>query len=237
MPHRGCPTPLLIVIACLVVAGCAEVEPGAPARIVFGETTFDAGRVPQGAKIDHAFAFRNTGERELRISRIRATCECVAVTEADSAVPAGATADVAASLDTTGLFGPVTRTIAVFTNDPSSPAVLLKMSAEVVADVAAKPRLLYLGRVRPGDEVRMQGGILLGDGTEVAGIDAAGAVVAGRLVEPATGSVHERRRRFQIRIKDQAPPGPFTEEVTVHTTSRGTPVLTIPVSGVVEGET
>lgn len=236
MPRIGYLPPILILLASVCAFSCDQVEPGAPARIEFGATVFDAGRVPQGTKIDHAFAFRNAGERELRITRVRASCACVAVADTDSAVQAGVTAEIAASFDTTGLFGEVTRTIVVFTNDPTSPAVQLKLRADVQWDVAANPRELYVGRVQPGEDVRVQGRVMLTGGTEVAGIDSTAAVVVARLVEPAPGSVQESARRFQIHIQEQAPPGPFTEEVTVRTTSRTTPLLTIPVSGVVEGK-
>jgi len=227
---------LVVLIVCLVTDGCAEVEPGAPARVAFGATVFDAGHVQQGDRVEHAFVFRNSGDRDLRITRIRASCDCVAVKEIDSVVPGGATAEIAASLDTAGLFGDVRRTIAVFTNDPSSPAVLLKLEAEVDFTVAANPRRLYVGRVRPGDDARTFGRVVLDGGAEVTAVGSDGAVITPHLVEPAAGSVPAPERRFRIHIQEQAPAGPFTEAVTVRTTSRATPSLTIPVTGVVEGK-
>ena len=224
----------LALMACLTLS-CSEAEPGVPARIAFGEKAFDAGRVQQGAKIEHTFVLRNSGERDLRIRRLRTSCDCVVTTGGDGVVPSGATAELGASFDTAGLFGDVTRTIAVFSNDPSSPAVLLKLKADVAFDVAANPRRLYVGRVDPGEDVRMPGRVVLDSGAEVVGIDTGGTVIAARLVEPVAGSVAMRERRFQIHIQDNAPRGPFTEAVTVRTTSDSTPSLTIPVTGVVEG--
>lgn len=225
----------LAVIVGLLACGCAEVPPGAPPRIAFGERVFDAGSVRQGARVEHAFAFRNAGERDLRITRVRSACDCVALAETESIVPAGATAEIRAALDTAGLFGAVTRSIVVFTNDPSSPAVLLKLGADVGFAVAAHPRRMYVGRVQPGDEVRTQGRVMLAEGTQVAALESAGAVVRARLIEPTAGTP-SGERRFAIHIRKEAAPGPFTEEVTVRTTSNATPAVTIPVSGVVEGK-
>jgi hypothetical protein len=222
------------VIACVFTAGCGEAESRAPARIVLGETTFDAGHVSQGAKIEHEFVLRNAGERDLRITRVRSSCDCTAA--ADSPVAPGATAEIHASLETEGLFGDVTRTVVVFTNDPSTPAVLLKLKADVGFDVAANPRRFYVGRVAPGEDVRVQGRIMLGGGTRVAALESTGAVVTARLVEPAAGSVAADERRFQIHVRDGAPAGPFSEEVVVRTNSSATPALAVPVSGVVEGK-
>lgn len=223
------------VIVGLLACGCTEGPPSAAPRIAFGDRSFDAGSVRQGATVEHTFAFRNAGERDLRIIRVRAACDCVAVADTDAVVPAGATADIRAALDTGGLFGAVTRSVVVFTNDPASPVVLLKLKADVDFDAAAHPRRMYVGRVQPGDDVRTQGRIMLAGGTRVAALESAGAVVRARLIEPTAGTPNGERR-FAIHIRKEAVPGPFTEELTVRTTSNATPALTIPVSGVVEGE-
>jgi hypothetical protein len=226
---------LLLSVLLLSLFGCDAAEPGTAARIQFAETSFDAGRVEQGARVEHRFAFRNGGGRDLRVTRVRPSCDCSIALSSVTVIPPTATAEIAASVDTSGLFGRVTRTVSVFTNDPSAPATLLKLTADVEFDVAADPRQLYVGRVRAGDEVRMQGRIMLVGGTQVTRIEAPGKLFAARLVETAAGSPPRSERRFQVRIAGSAAPGEFTEQLIIHTTSRTTPKLAVPVVGVVEG--
>jgi hypothetical protein len=62
----------------LALCACAEPDPGAAARIELAETAFNAGRVRQGTRIEHAFAFRNAGGHDLRVTRVRPSCGCTA---------------------------------------------------------------------------------------------------------------------------------------------------------------
>jgi hypothetical protein len=221
------------LIAGLALLGCGQADPGAAARIDLAETAFDAGRLRQGVRIEHVFVLRNTGGHDLRITRLRPSCDCSATIDTDAAIAPGSTAEITAACDTSGSFGHIVRTVSVFTNDPVTTAVRLELSAEVDFDVAANPRQLYVGRVRAGDEVRTQGRIVFGGGAQITAIESSG-LVSARLVETAGAGPHPERR-FQVRISDQAPPGSFTNEITIRTTSPTTPVLTVPVVGIVEG--
>lgn len=228
--------PALLLLAALALVSCGESTSATAPRIEFAEKSFDAGRVEQGARLEHVFAFRNGGDRDLRVTRVRPSCDCTAAVSSDETIAPKGTAEIATSFDTAGLSGKVSRTISVFSNDPAAPATLLHLTADVDFDVAAEPRELYVGRVRPGDAVRMQGRIVLDDNAQVIRIESSGPVVSAELVEPAAGSPPRNERRFRVRIAENAAAGEFTSQVTVHTTSRSTPRLAIPVVGVVEGE-
>ncbi|MBE7177776.1 MAG: DUF1573 domain-containing protein [Mucilaginibacter polytrichastri] len=56
-------------------AGSPEAAANAT-TIKFDEDTFDFGKVKQGDKVTHEYAFTNTGEKPLIISDARATCGC-----------------------------------------------------------------------------------------------------------------------------------------------------------------
>ena len=51
-------------------AGLVEESAGQPA-IVFAHTEFDFGEVEQGEDVEHVFTFRNTGNSDLIIERVR----------------------------------------------------------------------------------------------------------------------------------------------------------------------
>jgi hypothetical protein len=235
---RAC-TPVVapFLIGVVTLASCSETTIVAkPPLIELAETRYDAGRVRQGERVEHTFVFRNAGQRDLRISHVRPSCDCTA-TGAESVVPPGQTGEIVASFDTAGLAGEVTRTTAVFSNDPSAPVVHLKLIASIDFDVAANPPSFYVGSVQPGEEVRVQGRLAVAAGNEIARIESPGSVVEARLVEPAAAGAPAAERRFRVRIRDQAPAGAFTENVIVHTSSPRTPTLPIAVVGVVEENT
>jgi hypothetical protein len=218
------------------LAGCGETPfVAGPPRIELAETQSHAGRVRQGERIEHTFVFRNAGQRDLRISRVRPSCHCSAAAAA-AVVPPGRTGEIATSFDTTGLAGEVTRTTAVFSNDPSSPVLHLKLTADIDFDIAADPPAFYVGTVHRGEEVRVQGRLLIAAGKDIVRIESPGTVAEARLLVPTDGAAPEERR-FRVRIREDAPAGPFTDNVIVHTSSSRTPTLTVAVVGAVEENT
>lgn len=58
-----------LLLAAALVASLARAEEGAApaARIEVAETTFEAGKVDQGTKVQHSFVLRNVGTAELKI--------------------------------------------------------------------------------------------------------------------------------------------------------------------------
>jgi hypothetical protein len=234
MPRSNALFAALVVVFGLGIGSCGESRPSfGPPRIDLSEKKYDAGRVRQGERVEHTFVLRNGGQRDLRVSRVRAACDCTASGIEDPLEP-GAIGEIQVSLDTTGQFGNVTRTVAVFSNDPATPVVFLKVIADVDFDVAANPESLYVGRVRRGDEVHIPGRLALARGTEVVRVESPGAVAEARLAAAQTDVGAWNELRLHIRVREQAPPGAFAEVVNIHTTSALTPILEVPVIGVVE---
>lgn len=222
----------LLAIAALGLGACAT-EGIAPApRLEIAATIHDAGRVHQGERIEHTFVFRNGGGRDLRINRVRASCDCTAGS-VPGPIPPGAVGEIPVSLDTTGRFGRITRSIAVFSNDPAAPALVLKLVADVEFDIAADPPQFYVGRVRAGDEVRVLGRVVLADRTEIMRVESPGPVAKVHL-SPSVAAEGWSEHRLKVHIRENAPPGPFTDSATLHTTSARTPELSIAILGVVE---
>jgi hypothetical protein len=234
--RRGARKAVTFVIALFVAACSAPDAPSRPVRspkIVFQSATHDFGHVTQGTTVTHIYSFRNTGGLNLTIDNVRAACGCTAVVTPHRVVPAGTEGTIEAAFDTSDAFGPMTRTVIVYSNDPAQPVTALTLSGYVDAEVAADPPQLYVGHLGRGqaavNDVRLMGTSF----PPGAVVSHNGNVLKTDLQEGAPGT----GKRLRVAIQDDAPFGQFKEVVSIGTTSRRRPVLTIPVTGTVDRDT
>lgn len=217
-------------VAC---AGCtaAPEAPQAPPRLVVEETTHDAGRITQGTTIRHHFTIRNDGERALRLSGVRPSCDCAAEIVTRDAIARGATGTLAVEVATDDLAGTIERSFTVFSNDPEHPSQRLTLRADVVADVVIEPRQLYVGPVARGARATASARISF---PRLPAARALAAKPMGRIAHPRwldAGSTGVRR--MTVEIADDAPPGPFHERVRIRTSHPERAVVELVVAGVV----
>jgi hypothetical protein len=117
----------------------------------------------------------------------------------------------------------------VYSNDPVQPVTTLTLRADVDAEVAADPPQLYVGHVRRGEAVPNALRLVT---AETATISIGPIETSGRVVT----SVPSAGNRVNIAVRPDAPFGTFHEAITVHTSSASRPVVSIPVTGIVEDE-
>lgn len=93
----------------------------------------DLGRIPADSKQRCEFRLTNGGQRPLRIERIRVGCSaCLKVSESPPGeIPPGGNAAIVAEFMSHGLTGPIIRTLAVHSNDPTQPILILKIKSEI----------------------------------------------------------------------------------------------------------
>ncbi len=112
-------------------SGSATADTG-KAKIVFREYEHSFGRVSEGEKVSHTFKFDNQGTANLVINSALTTCGCTVPEYDTKPIPPGGSGNLEVVFDTSGKEGMQTKTITVKSN-ASVPAVLLKITAEVVA--------------------------------------------------------------------------------------------------------
>lgn len=88
----------------------------------------------------HTFILKNVGDESLVISDVVPSCSCTTPVLSDQELEPGETAELVATVDTTGFAGLVTREIFVFSNDFEMPALILTI--DVDAPVRATPNEL-----------------------------------------------------------------------------------------------
>ena len=94
------------------------------AKISFAETSFDFGEIKQGEKVSHTFAFTNTGEAPLTISKVNTTCGCTAPYWPKQPVPPGATDKIEVTFNSAGKSGMQRKNITILSNAAASPTQL-----------------------------------------------------------------------------------------------------------------
>jgi hypothetical protein len=207
---------------------------GAP-RLVLPTPTHDFGRVERGTVVEQAFRLENAGDAPLRIENVKGSCGCMVGLPSGHEVPGGGAGTVTVRLDTARLSGRVTRTVTVYTNDPTAPASQLTLTGEVITDLVVSPMPLYLGHVRHGTAARREITVVPGrPGTtaRVTWVENTNPALHAA-VEPLPGGGGQR---VVVTLDPHLPLGRLNDQLVLHTTSARTPDLTVPVFGSVEGD-
>lgn len=114
----------------------APQELGVPVPVVrFDHTTHDFGEIPADGKREYAWVIRNDGKAPLEIVNTFPSCGCTASLIENKAIPPGGSGTLRITFDAAGQYGDIRKSIAVVTNDPTRPRVLLTVLAKVLPPV------------------------------------------------------------------------------------------------------
>ena len=109
-------------------------------NIEFAQTKYEGGTAIEGEKITYTYQFTNTGQADLEITDVKASCGCTASAPKDKVVKPGASSEIVATFNSKGRTGTQRKTITVRTNDPDQPVVQLSLQVQVDKDpFAAAP--------------------------------------------------------------------------------------------------
>ncbi|GIV22585.1 MAG: DUF1573 domain-containing protein [Bacteroidia bacterium] len=94
------------------------------AQIVFEKTEHDFGELVEGPPAVYTFTFKNTGDKPVKLTSVKASCGCTTPSWTQEEVPPGGTGRVQASYDTKGRPGNFIKTITVQHSASETPIVL-----------------------------------------------------------------------------------------------------------------
>jgi hypothetical protein len=123
----------IALLAALLAWGArapAEDKAMAPA-IRVDPDGFDFGRALPGKTLSKEFALRNFGDAELVIEGVSTTCGCTAAIMAETKLAPGGSTQLRVTFETRNYVGKVERQVLVRSNDPKTPVLTLKLSANV----------------------------------------------------------------------------------------------------------
>jgi uncharacterized protein DUF1573 len=124
---------VLLLGLLLQAAASPETSPAPGPRIVVEPTRFELGRVLTQRTLTRTVQVRNVGQADLVIDRVASTCDCTVAKGYESSLKPGQSTSLTVTLDTREHVGPVTRTLAIHSNDPSRRVVEVTVEATVVA--------------------------------------------------------------------------------------------------------
>jgi hypothetical protein len=225
-----------VAVLCLV-AGFAGAQ-GGP-NMVVEEKIKDVGTVAQGEVVDVDFKIINEGGDPLQIKAVRPTCGCT-VADYDKEIAAGGEGFVKAKLDTKDFSGPISKSILIMTNDPREPTVSVVIKAIVQPFVEVLPRPLIRFNAVQKEPMTERVVIVATEPDR----DFAVTKVTSHVpflkptVRELTGNERisgksGKQYEVGVQIDDDAPVGPVSAKVTIHTDHPKAPEVVVKVYGVV----
>ena len=100
------------------------------AYITFDSLTINYGKILQGDNGTVDFKFTNTGDRDLKINKVRSSCGCTIPKKPDSLIAPGVSDLIKVNFDTERI-GIINKTIIVNSN-AANETVILKITGEVL---------------------------------------------------------------------------------------------------------
>jgi hypothetical protein len=88
-------------------------------KLVLLETQHDFGDVEEGKVVETYIEFKNDGQEVLTINDVKTSCGCTAALLTSKTLKPGEKSNVRIDLDTSKREGKLTRTVTLFSNDPS----------------------------------------------------------------------------------------------------------------------
>lgn len=108
-----------------------------PKLDIVGGDTYDWGKVkPKDSPLKAKIKVQNLGQAILYIKEVKAGCGCTATKIDKDTLSPGETGLVDVSLNVSTVTGAVTKTITVYSNDPSNNAHIIWLKAEVIRTVS-----------------------------------------------------------------------------------------------------
>ena len=94
-------------------------------KIGIDTTIYDFGKIKEGTEATHIFEITNKGDSILNILKVRSSCGCTAVLLTKKQIAPGEKAKLKVSYNTKGRLGKFKKRVYLYSNDPSSPKLIL----------------------------------------------------------------------------------------------------------------
>jgi len=226
----------LFVVLTPLVAAVAQESSGPQAVAVEPVKEFDT--IPKGEPISHVFEIRNEGSAPLELTNVRPSCGCTVVNY-DKTIAPGKVGLVRSKIDTANFTGPISKSIAVMTNDPENPKILLVVKATIKPYIGVEPgfaRFIYV----QGEAVRpITQTIWSEDGSDFkvvhakAPFDFLTTKVREAKPEERKADKPGKQWRVELHLDPKAQVGPLSKYLDVRVDHPKQQVVKIPVSGFV----
>lgn len=208
-------------------------------KLVVPEAVADLPPVAKGEKLIHDFVIKNDGDAPLELTEVRPACGCT-IASFDKVIPAKGQGKVHAELDTSNISNGVAKYITVFTNDPANPRVDLTMLAKVEDYLTFNPGFARYTRGK-GYEPGVVKQLFYAPDFDSLTIGEIESPYPFLKVDVRDATTEERRpegkgKQYVVTTTlsyEDAPVGPISGTVLVHTNHPKQAIGRLPVSGFV----
>lgn len=111
-------------------------------------TTLDMGDVYSGQKAERIAFVRNTGTDTLLITEVKAQCGCTATLMTEKKLAPNDSGKLSIAFNTTGVKGKASKEVYVSSNDPATPKVTIRFSANVLNVLDSSPPMLAFDQAK-----------------------------------------------------------------------------------------
>jgi hypothetical protein len=233
---------VILALCCVLLAAATLLAQGTAGKpkAVAVEPIKDVGFVSKGDMATNEFVIRNDGDAPLELREVRAACGCT-VADFDKVIAPGKTGKVRVTVDTKSFNGPTAKGVTVYTNDPATPSIELTVRANIGQFVKVKPGYArFITVQREAKEGKIVQTLWTPDKSplEIVKVESPYPYLKVRYWEAKpeerlAENADQQQWKVEIVLTDDAPVGPLTEPVKVHTNHPKQKLVQIPVSGFV----
>ncbi len=236
MKRRITPVLLAVLAAMLVVSAAAEND-GKPHAVPLGPIKeFDI--VAKGESVHHSFEIRNEGDAPLQITDVKPACGCT-IAKFDRNIAPGEIGKIDVTLKTDNFAGPISKSIAVLTNDLENPKLQLVVKAHVKPYIQIWPGYARYNYVQGEGLQPIRQLVWAEDGSDINIVSAKGPnkhfTVSYREATEEERDARNSGRQWMVSIElsPETPVGPLRKHVVVELDHDKQKSAKIPISGFV----
>ena len=221
--------------------------PGPSPKVVVKEAKYDFGTLDMEDSGSHDFVFTNEGDAPLTLVSGETSCRCATSKISQERIPPGESAKVTIEWKPTDKPGPYEQTAKIRTNDPDRPRVTLTISGRITMAMRFSPPELVFSRLTVGETSTGESQLLsyLEEPLKILGhtwSDEATAQYFDVAQEPL--SPEELKEEplarsgmlMKVTVKPGLSQGPIRQRLLVETNRASSPVITLPIEGVIGSE-
>ncbi|NQT20467.1 MAG: DUF1573 domain-containing protein [Planctomycetes bacterium] len=230
---------VLLVAVALQTAHAREVIIGGP-KIEYDEQKHDFGAIPQHVEVEHTFTFRNAGDETLKILNVHSSCGCTVakLDENEKEIAPGKTGKVEVKFNSQTFNGIVNKTVTLTTNDPASPKVIFKVTANVLADMVCSPLHVKFNLINPNERPERSVKVFSPRNKKfkITSVKTTLDYIHAEVVEPEEGNDGDDYV-IKVSINGTPPSGAFSGSVLISTDLHEKNAMSVTVSGKVRSRT
>ncbi len=131
----------------LFLSGSIAVAQNVP-KISAKEVSHDFGTLTEGEIVTHNFEIFNTGNAELKIDQVRASCGCTDAKPEKKILKPGEKTFIKVEFNSTGRIGPQEKFVYIFSNDPKMRELKLSINCVIVEKSISFQKNLKLPKLK-----------------------------------------------------------------------------------------